>query len=282
MSDFSVSSNQTLENYFKEISEYSLLSAEDEVDLARQIKQGDQSSLNRLVNANLRFVVSVAKSYQNHGLSLEDLINEGNLGLMKAAYRFDETRGFKFISYAVWWIRQSILQAIAEKTRLVRLPLNRVGTLTKIGKVYSALEQEFERAPTPSEIADVLDLDSEEVGDTIKKAAHSVSMDSPLGSNSKNNRLVDIIQNNQEPDPDSDIMEESLSEDVKHILNSLPNREATILKLYFGLDGERPHTLEEVGVKFKLTRERVRQIKEKAIEKLRHSSRKESLMQYLG
>ena len=165
MSDFSVSSNQTLENYFREISEYNLLSAEDEVDLAQRIKEGDQKALNRLVNANLRFVVSVAKSYQNHGLSLEDLINEGNLGLMKAAYRFDETRGFKFISYAVWWIRQSILQAIAEKTRLVRLPLNRVGTLTKIGKVYSALEQEFERAPTPSEIAEVLDLESEEVGD---------------------------------------------------------------------------------------------------------------------
>ena len=282
MSDFSVSSNQTLENYFKEISEYTLLTAEEEVELARRIKQGDQRALNKLVNANLRFVVSVAKSYQNHGLSLEDLINEGNLGLMKAAYRFDETRGFKFISYAVWWIRQSILQAIAEKTRLVRLPLNRVGTLTKIGKVYSALEQEFERAPTPSEIADVLDLDSDEVGDTIKRAAHSVSMDSPLGSNNKNNRLVDIIQNNQEPEPDADIMDESLSEDVKHILNSLPHREATILKLYFGLDGERPHTLEEVGVKFKLTRERVRQIKEKAIDKLRHSSRKESLMQYLG
>jgi RNA polymerase primary sigma factor len=274
--------SKSLDQYFVEIGKFDLLSPAEEVDLAIRIKNGDLEAQNKLVKANLRFVVSVAKMYQNQGISLGDLINEGNIGLVKAAVRFDETRGFKFISYAVWWIRQSILQAIAEKTRLVRLPLNRVGTLTKIGKVYSALEQEFERAPTPSEIADVLDLDSEEVGDTIKKAAHSVSMDSPLGSNSKNNRLVDIIQNNQEPDPDTEIMEESLSEDVKYILNSLPHREATILKLYFGLDGERPHTLEEVGVKFKLTRERVRQIKEKAIEKLRHSSRKESLMQYLG
>ena len=272
----------SLDKYLQEIGKEELITVEEEVELAQRIKKGDRSALEKLTRANLRFVVSVAKQYQNQGLSLPDLINEGNLGLIKAAEKFDETRGFKFISYAVWWIRQSILQAIAEKTRLVRLPLNRVGTLTKIGKVYSALEQEFERAPTPSEIAEVLDLDSEEVGDTIKKAAHSVSMDSPLGSNSKNNRLVDIIQNNQEPDPDAEIMDESLSEDVRYILNSLPLRESTILKLYFGLDGERPHTLEEVGVKFKLTRERVRQIKEKAIEKLRHSSRKESLMQYLG
>ena len=196
MSDFFISKNQSLENYLREIGEVRLLTPEEEIDLAQKIKQNDQKALKRLVSANLRFVVSVAKSYQNYGLSLEDLINEGNLGLMKAAYRFDETRGFKFISYAVWWIKQSILQAIAEQSRLVRLPLNRVGTLTKIGKVYSMLEQEFEREPTPEEIASVLEVDSGDITDTIKMATRSVSMDSPLQKNS-DSRLIDIIQKQQ-------------------------------------------------------------------------------------
>ncbi len=281
MSDFFISKNQSLENYLREIGEVKLLTPAEEIELAKQIKQNDQRALKRLVSANLRFVVSVAKSYQNYGLSLEDLINEGNLGLMKAAYRFDETRGFKFISYAVWWIKQSILQAIAEQSRLVRLPLNRVGTLTKIGKVYSMLEQEFEREPTPEEIASVLEVESGDISDTIKMATRSVSMDSPFQRNS-DSRLIDIIQNQQDPEPDSEVMGESLKEEVNHILNTLTGREARILKLYFGLDNEKSHTLEEIGVKFKLTRERVRQIKEKALRRLRHSSRSKVLRYYLG
>ncbi len=281
VSDFFISKNQSLENYLREIGEVRLLTPNEEIELAQRIKQNDQRALKRLVSANLRFVVSVAKSYQNYGLSLEDLINEGNLGLMKAAYRFDETRGFKFISYAVWWIKQSILQAIAEQSRLVRLPLNRVGTLTKIGKVYSMLEQEFEREPTPDEIAKVLEVDSNDITDTIKMATRSVSMDSPLQKNS-DSRLIDIIQNQQDPEPDSDVMGESLKEEVNYILSTLSAREARILKLYFGLDGEKSHTLEEIGVKFKLTRERVRQIKEKALRRLRHSSRSKVLRYYLG
>lgn len=281
MSDFFISKNQSLENYLREIGEVKLLTPAEEIELAKQIKQNDQRALKRLVSANLRFVVSVAKSYQNYGLSLEDLINEGNLGLMKAAYRFDETRGFKFISYAVWWIKQSILQAIAEQSRLVRLPLNRVGTLTKIGKVYSMLEQEFEREPTPEEIASVLEVESGDISDTIKMATRSVSMDSPLQRNS-DSRLIDIIQNQQDPEPDSEVMGESLKEELNHILNTLTGREERILKLYFGLDGEKSHTLEEIGEKFKLTRERVRQIKEKALRRLRHSSRSKVLRYYLG
>ncbi|MBN2425335.1 MAG: sigma-70 family RNA polymerase sigma factor [Calditrichaceae bacterium] len=281
MSDFFISKNQSLENYLREIGEVQLLTPEEEIELAQRIKENDQRALKKLVSANLRFVVSVAKSYQNYGLSLEDLINEGNLGLMKAAYRFDETRGFKFISYAVWWIKQSILQAIAEQSRLVRLPLNRVGTLTKIGKVYSMLEQEYEREPTPEEIATVLEVDSGDITDTIKMATRSVSMDSPLQKNS-DSRLIDIIQNQQDPEPDSEVMGESLKEEVNHILSTLTAREAKILKLYFGLDGEKPPTLEEIGVKFKLTRERVRQIKEKALRRLRHSSRSKVLRYYLG
>ena len=281
MSDFFISKNQSLENYLREIGEVNLLTPAEEIELAQKIKLNDQLALKRLVSANLRFVVSVAKSYQNYGLSLEDLINEGNLGLMKAAYRFDETRGFKFISYAVWWIKQSILQAIAEQSRLVRLPLNRVGTLTKIGKVYSMLEQEFEREPTPDEIANVLEVESGDISDTIKMATRSISMDSPLQRNS-DSRLIDVIQNQQDPEPDSEIMDESLKEEVNHILNTLTGREAKILKLYFGLDGEKSHTLEEIGVEFKLTRERVRQIKEKALRRLRHSSRSKVLRYYLG
>ena len=281
MSEFFINKNQSLDNYLREIADVQLLTPDQEIDFARRIKENDQRALQQLVSANLRCVVSVAKSYQNYGLSLEDLINEGNLGLMKAAYRFDETRGFKFISYAVWWIKQSILQAIAEQSRLVRLPLNRVGTLTKISKVYGMLEQEFEREPTPEEIAEVLEADSDDVSDTIRMATRAVSMDSPLQRNSES-RLIDIIKNQQEPEPDSEIMNESLKEEVNHILESLNARESKILKPYFGLDGEKPHTLEEIGVKFKLTRERVRQIKEKALRRLRHSSRSKILRYYLG
>ena len=273
--------NQSLENYYAEIGKVKLLTPEEEIELARRIKQDDQKALQQLVTANLRFVVSVAKSYQNHGLSLEDLINEGNLGLITAAYRFDETRGFKFISYAVWWIRQAILQAIAEKTRMIRLPLNRVGTLTKIGKVYSKLEQEYERSPTNEEIATILEVDPTEVSGTIAKAARVASIDSPLISNG-NSRLVDIIEDKDELTPDSDLMDESLRDEVNYMLKSLTAREAKVLKLYFGLDGKKPRTLEEVGAEFRLTRERIRQIKETALKKLRQSSRKSALLQYLG
>ena len=281
MSDFFINKNKSLENYLHEIGDVQLLTPAEEVEFARKIKNNDQRALQKLVSANLRFVVSVAKSYQKFGLSLEDLINEGNLGLMKAAYRFDETRGFKFISYAVWWIKQSILQAIAEQSRLVRLPLNRIGTLTKIGKVYSKLEQEFEREPTTEEIATVLDAETGDISDTINMAPRTVSMDSPLQSNSES-RLIDIIQNQQDPEPDSEVMSDSLKEEVNHVLSTLTARESKILKLYFGLDGEKPHTLEEVGIQFKLTRERVRQIKEKALRRLRHNSRSKVLRYYLG
>jgi RNA polymerase primary sigma factor len=228
----------------------------------------------------LRFVVSIAKSYQNHGLSLEDLINEGNLGLVKAAHRFDETRGFKFISYAVWWIRQAILQAIAEKTRMIRLPMNRIGILTKIRKVYSKLEQEFERSPSTEELASILDMDSDDISNTIKKASHVTSFDSPINSNI-NIRLIDIIEDKDGLKPDSELMDESLKDEVIQILKGLTSREAKILKLYFGLDGEKARTLEEVGMEFRLTRERIRQIKEKALNKLHRSSRSKELRQYL-
>jgi len=281
LSDFFLNKNQSLDNYLREIGDVQLLTPAEEIEFAKQIKGNDHQALSKLVSANLRFVVSVAKSYQNYGLSLEDLINEGNLGLMKAAYRFDETRGFKFISYAVWWIKQSILQAIAEQSRLVRLPLNRVGTLTKIGKVFSMLEQEFEREPTPEEIASVLEVEIGDISDTINTATRSVSMDSPLQKNS-DSRLIDIIQNKQDPEPDFEVMGESLKEEVNYILSTLMVRESKILKMYFGLDGEKPHTLEEIGVTFKLTRERVRQIKEKALRRLRHSSRSKVLRYYLG
>jgi RNA polymerase primary sigma factor len=281
VSIFFINKNQSLENYLKEIGGVELLSPNEEIELAKKIKQNDQKALKKLVSANLRFVVSVAKTYQNYGLSLEDLINEGNLGLMKAAFRFDETRGFKFISYAVWWIKQSILQAIAEQSRLIRLPLNRVGTLTKIGKVYSLLEQEFEREPTAEEIAKVLELDLMDISDTLNMAPRSVSMDSPLQKHSEN-RLIDVIENQQDPEPDAEIMDEALKKEVNDILKTLNTREEKIVKLYYGLAGERPHTLEEIGTQFKLTRERVRQIKEKALRRLRSSSRSKVLRYFLG
>ena len=280
MSSFFLNKHQSLENYLQEIGNVELLSPDEEIELSKKIKQNDQKALKRLVSANLRFVVSVAKKYQNFGLSLEDLINEGNLGLMKAAFRFDETRGFKFISYAVWWIKQSILQAIAEQSRLIRLPLNRVGTLTKIGKVYSMLEQEYEREPTAEEIAKVLELDFTEVSDTLKMSSRAVSMDSPLQKHN-DNRLIDVLENHQDPKPDAELIDESLKEEIEEILKTLNRREAKIVKLYYGIAGEKPHTLEEIGTEFKLTRERVRQIKEKALRRLRYNTRSKLLKYYL-
>jgi RNA polymerase primary sigma factor len=273
--------SQSLDKYLQEIGEVPLLSPQEEIELARLIKEGDQLSLERLTKANLRFVVSVAKQYQNQGLSLGDLINEGNLGLIKAAKRFDETRGFKFISYAVWWIRQSILQALAEQSRVVRLPLNRVGALNKIGKAYSALEQEFEREPSPSEIADQLEMTDFEVADTLKISGRHLSMDAPF-SNSEDNRLLDVIQNDHLPPPDDDLMDESLRVEIDRALATLTKREAEVVRLYFGLGQEHPLTLEEIGERFNLTRERVRQIKEKAIRRLRHTSRSRALRAFLG
>ncbi|MFN2128102.1 MAG: RNA polymerase sigma factor RpoD/SigA [Anaerolineales bacterium] len=273
--------SQSLDKYLQEIGEVPLLTPQEEIDLARQIKEGNQISLEKLTKANLRFVVSVAKQYQNQGLSLGDLINEGNLGLIKAAKRFDETRGFKFISYAVWWIRQSILQALAEQSRVVRLPLNRVGALNKIGKAYSALEQEFEREPSASEIADQLDMTDFEVADTLKISGRHLSMDAPF-SNSEDNRLLDVIQNDHLPPPDDDLMDESLRVEIDRALATLTKREAEVVRLYFGLGQEHPLTLEEIGERFNLTRERVRQIKEKAIRRLRHTSRSRALRAFLG
>jgi RNA polymerase primary sigma factor len=273
--------SQSLDKYLQEIGEVPLLSPQEEIELARQIKEGDQISLEKLTKANLRFVVSVAKQYQNQGLSLGDLINEGNLGLIKAAKRFDETRGFKFISYAVWWIRQSILQALAEQSRVVRLPLNRVGALNKIGKAYSSLEQEYEREPSPGEIADQLDMTDFEVADTLKISGRHLSMDAPF-SNSEDNRLLDVIQNDHLPPPDDDLMDESLRVEIDRALATLTKREAEVVRLYFGLGQEHPLTLEEIGERFNLTRERVRQIKEKAIRRLRHTSRSRALRAFLG
>lgn len=258
-----------------------MLTPEEEIELAQRIKQNDQIALEKLTKANLRFVVSVAKQYQNQGLSLGDLINEGNLGLIKAAKRFDETRGFKFISYAVWWIRQSILQALAEQSRVVRLPLNRVGALNKIGKAYSALEQEFEREPSASEIAEQLEMTDFEVADTLKISGRHLSMDAPF-SNSEDNRLLDVIQNDHQPPPDSDLMSESLKIEIERALATLTKREAEVVRLYFGLGQEHPLTLEEIGERFNLTRERVRQIKEKAIRRLRHASRSRTLRAFLA
>ncbi|MBW7887576.1 MAG: sigma-70 family RNA polymerase sigma factor [Bacteroidetes bacterium] len=325
--------SQSLDKYLQEIGKVDLLTPDEEIDLAKKIKKGDQKSLEKLTKANLRFVVSVAKQYQNQGLSLGDLINEGNLGLIKAAKRFDETRGFKFISYAVWWIRQSILQALAEQSRIVRLPLNRVGALNKIGKAFSQLEQEFEREPSASELAEELDMSVFEVADTLKISGRHLSVDAPFAQG-EDNRLLDVIQDERQPSPDSILMEESLKEEVRRALATLSPREAEVIRLYFGLgkgvikidefaakfnltveqikgiksetgkknadlaakyntssdvireirDEEVGHslTLEEIGEKFNLTRERVRQIKEKAIRRLRHASRSKNLRAYLG
>ena len=274
-------SEHSLEKYLQEISEVPLLSSEEEIALAKKIKISDQQSLEKLTKANLRFVVSVAKQYQNQGLTLGDLINEGNLGLIKAATRFDETRGFKFISYAVWWIRQSILQALAEQSRVVRLPLNRVGALNKIGKALSALEQEFEREPSENEIADQLEMSPYEVADTLKISGKHLSLDAPFQQDEES-RLLDVLENDEHPTPDGILLNESLKIEVERALSTLTKREAEVVKLYFGLGREHPLTLEEIGELFNLTRERVRQIKEKAIARLRHASRSKSLRPFLG
>lgn len=273
--------SQSLDKYLQEIGKVDLLTPEEEIDLAIKIRKGDQIALEKLVKANLRFVVSVAKQYQNQGLTLGDLINEGNLGLIKAAKRFDETRGFKFISYAVWWIRQSILQALAEQSRIVRLPLNRVGALNKIGKAYSNLEQEFEREPSATELAKELDMDLNEVSDALKISGRHVSMDAPFATGEEN-RLLDVLENDEQPSPDFILMSDSLRNEIERALSTLTEREAEVIKLYFGLGSEHSLTLEEIGEKFNLTRERVRQIKEKAIRRLRHASRCKNLRSYLG
>jgi RNA polymerase primary sigma factor len=273
--------SQSLDKYLQEIGKVDLLTPDEEVELAKRIKEGDQMALERLTKANLRFVVSVAKQYQNQGLSLGDLINEGNLGLIKAAQRFDETRGFKFISYAVWWIRQSILQALAEQSRIVRLPLNRVGSLNKISKTFSELEQKYEREPSPDELADVLDVTSSEVVDTMKISGRHVSMDAPF-TQGEENSLLDVLENDTDPTPDQGLINDSLRKEVQRALSTLTQREADVISLYFGLNGEHSMTLEEIGEKFNLTRERVRQIKEKAIRRLRHTSRSKTLKPYLG
>lgn len=273
--------SQSLDKYLQEIGKVDLLTPDEEVDLAKRIREGDQLALERLTKANLRFVVSVAKQYQNQGLSLGDLINEGNLGLIKAAQRFDETRGFKFISYAVWWIRQSILQALAEQSRIVRLPLNRVGSLNKISKTFSDLEQKFEREPSPEELAEVLELSTTEVVDTLKISGRHVSMDAPFVQGEENS-LLDVLENDSEEKPDSGLINDSLRKEVQRALSTLTQREADVVIYYFGLNGEHPMTLEEIGEEFNLTRERVRQIKEKAIRRLRHTSRSKALKPYLG
>ena len=273
--------SQSLEKYLQEIGKVDLISPEKEIELAIRIRKGDSQALETLTKANLRFVVSVAKQYQNQGLSLGDLINEGNLGLIKAAKRFDETRGFKFISYAVWWIRQSILQALAEQSRIVRLPLNRVGALNKIGKAYSNLEQEFEREPNPEEIANELSMDVNDISAAMRNSGKHVSVDAPF-SKGEENRLLDVLENDELPAPDTSLMTESLKEEVNHALESLPEREAKVLRLYFGLNEDHSHTLEEIGERFNLTRERVRQIKEKAIRRLRNTTRSKNLKAYLG
>ena len=272
---------QSLDLYLREIGETPLISAEEEIELAKRIKQGDQLALEKLTRANLRFVVSVAKQYQNQGLSLADLINEGNIGLIKAAKRFDETRGFKFISYAVWWIRQAILQALAEQSRIVRLPLNRVGTLHKIGKISANLEQEYGREPSADEIAQELELTEKEVADTLKISNSHLSLDAPFSS-SEDNSLIDILEDEFQPSPDESLLDESLRVEIEKALDTLTPREAEVINLYFGLSHEKPLTLEEIGARFSLTRERVRQIKEKAIKRLRHASRSKSLRAYLN
>jgi RNA polymerase primary sigma factor len=271
----------SIDKYLQEIGKVDLLTADEEIELAKKIKSGDSTALERLTKANLRFVVSVAKQYQNQGLSLGDLINEGNLGLIKAGKRFDETRGFKFISYAVWWIRQSILQALAEQSRIVRLPLNRVGALNKIGKAYSNLEQEFEREPSANELAIELEMDVKEVADTLQISGRHLSVDAPF-AHGEENSLLDVIQDDEQPSPDNKLISESLKTEIKRALATLSEREAQVLQLYFGFDTDHAMTLEEIGEKFNLTRERVRQIKEKAIRRLRHASRSKNLRTYLG
>jgi len=271
----------SLEKYLHEIGKVGLITADEEVALAQKIKLGDRIALEKLTKANLRFVVSVSKQYQNQGLSLQDLINEGNLGLMKAAERFDETRGFKFISYAVWWIRQSIMQALAEQSRIVRLPLNRVGNLSKINRAYAKLEQEFEREPNSKEIADLLQVDEEEVRTSLKTAGRHISMDAPSISDDENS-LYDILESKHVPNPDKELMHDSLRIEIERAISTLTAREADVLRLYYGLNSNIPLSLEEIAMKYGLTRERVRQIKERAIRRLKQTSRSKFLKAYLG
>ena len=270
----------SLDKYLQEIGKEDLITVEEEVELAQRIRKGDQRALEKLTRANLRFVVSVAKQYQNQGLSLPDLINEGNLGLIKAAEKFDETRGFKFIYYAVWWIRQSILQALAEQSRIVRLPLNQVGSLNKINKAFSRFEQEHERRPSPEELAETLDLPAEKVADTLRVSGRHISVDAPFVEG-EDNSLLDVLVNDDSPVADKTLINESLSTEVERALATLTERERDIIRLFFGINCQEM-TLEEIGEKFGLTRERVRQIKEKAIRRLRHSSRSKLLKTYLG
>jgi RNA polymerase primary sigma factor len=271
----------SLDKYLQEIGKVDLITAEEEVELAQRIKAGDQIALEKLTKANLRFVVSVAKQYQNQGLTLPDLINEGNLGLIKAAQRFDETRGFKFISYAVWWIRQSILQALAEQSRIVRLPLNKIGSINKINKTYAFLEQAHERAPSAEEIAKELDMTINDVKESLKNSGRHVSMDAPLVEGEDSN-LYDVLNSGESPNPDKLLLHESLRTEIERALETLTPREADVVRLYFGLGNQHAMTLEEIGETFDLTRERVRQIKEKAIRRLKHTSRSKILKTYLG
>lgn len=273
----------SLDKYLQEIGKVDLITAEEEVELARKIKVGDQLALDRLTKANLRFVVSVSKQYQNQGLSLPDLINEGNLGLIKAAQRFDETRGFKFISYAVWWIRQSILQALAEQSRIVRLPLNKIGAINKINKAFSKLEQEYEREPTADEIAIILDVTEYDVKESMRNAGRHISMDAPLSVTDDNaGNLYDVYSSDDGESTEGALLSESLRREIERALHTLTPREADVVRLYFGLNGENALTLEEIGERFSLTRERVRQIKEKGIRRLKHTSRCKILRTYLG
>jgi len=273
----------SLDKYLQEIGRVELISAEEEVELARKIRAGDKRALERLTKANLRFVVSVSKQYQNQGLSLPDLINEGNLGLIKAAERFDETRGFKFISYAVWWIRQSILQALAEQARIVRLPLNKIGTINKINRAYSELEQLYERPPSADELAEFLECSTEEVRQSLANTGRHVSMDAPLvDGDESSSSMYDVLPNDALPSPEQDLNKESLRKDIDRSLATLTGREGDVVRLYYGLGGKHPLTLEEIGDLFDLTRERVRQIKEKAIRRLKHTSRSRMLKTYLG
>ena len=271
----------SLDKYLQEIGKVDLISADEEVILAQKIKEGDEIALEKLTKANLRFVVSVAKQYQNQGLSLPDLINEGNLGLIKAAKRFDETRGFKFISYAVWWIRQSILQALAEQSRIVRLPLNKIGSINKINKTYASLEQKYEREPSADEIANVLEISPNDVRESQRNSGRHISMDAPLVDGEDSN-LYDVIMSGESPNPDDSLINDSLRTEIERSLMTLTEREADVIRLYFGLGSKHAMTLEEIGEKFDLTRERVRQIKEKAIRRLKHTSRSKILKTYLG
>ncbi len=273
----------SLDKYLQEIGRVELISADEEVELARKIKDGDKQALERLTKANLRFVVSVSKQYQNQGLALPDLINEGNVGLIKAAQRFDETRGFKFISYAVWWIRQAILQALAEQARIVRLPLNKIGTINRINRAYSELEQLFERPPSVEELAEHIDCSVEDVRQSLANSNRHVSMDAPLNdSDESSSNMLDVLLNDSHPAPDLELHKDSLKKDIDRSLISLSGREGDVIRLYYGLNGKHPLTLEEIGDVFDLTRERVRQIKEKAIRRLKHTSRSRMLKTYLG